>query len=392
MNFKKLFASACVSASIFSGFAFDWGGLIRSDSKSKTNENHDFFLNQTNTASLWIRVPTGKDSPNYFIAETTYQFEDDFNTSTTRNCLDLNLFKAVFAKEEKNDRYEFNIGRFITADLTGIIFYQNADGISLKYTGPKVSVSAYGAYTGFLNGNAVKMINAADYSGCDPDRLYDFADKYVVGSVGISAPNLFANQTLSAQAFGTFRTTKTRLNRIYGSLELTGPIASLVFYKLCSTLGLTYWDDKSPKIGNLTTASLTVFPSKYISLSSNCVFASEDFWGFTHNPALLAYNEPEYHNLLKAGMSTTFKPNNSFMLLVSFDGAFDIGENDDTEITNRGNDTHPGDSRAGLQYKIGATWQPFTDMALSANFSQYYDLNETDISKTVIQIQVTLTF
>ena len=279
-------------------------------------------------------------------------------------------------KSIKNGFFDFNVGRFANADLTGIIFYQNADGVLARYRTSGFALSAYASYTGFLNGNTVKMINAKDFKGVDRDLFYAFADKYLVSNVAISLPNLFANQTLSAQVMATFRTLDTLYNRVYGTLDITGPLYASIFYRINSTLGIKWYDDGSPDFGNLTMATLTIFPSALTTVSVCGVYASEDFIGFTHNPALNSYNEPDYTNMLKLGLAMTFKPIETLLLTGSLDGAFAIGHG----------------SYHGVQYKFGVDFLAFSDFTIGASFGQYYDLNNTDIDRTVIQVKAALAF
>lgn len=373
---KKISLGFCALLSFSQAFCFDWGGMLTNNSRSKTNAKGDYYFDQGNTASLWIKAPIKGNDSNYFIAEGIYQFENDMNEPSATHYLDLTLFKSFFSKDTEKGSLELSIGRFANADLTGIIFYQNADGALLRYRTQGFSVSAYAAYTGFLNGNTVKMINAKDYVGVDPDLFYAFADKYIVANAAITFPNLFGSHTLSGQAMATFRVWENLYNRAYATLDITGPIWASIYYRVNSTFGIKWYDDESPDFGNLTMATLTIFPSALTTVSVCGVYASEDFIGFTHNPALNSYNEPDYTNLFKIGVAMTAKPIEVLLLTGSLDGAFDIGNG----------------SRQGVQYKFGIDFMMFSDFMIGASFGQYYDLNSTDIDRTVIQVKATLAF
>ncbi len=376
MNYKKILASFCISISLSPVFSFDWGGLLTNSSRSKTNADGKYYYDQGNTASLWIKAPMNKSDTNYFIAEGIYQFENDLNEPSATHYLDLTLFKAYFTKPLPKGSLDVNIGRFANADLTGIIFFQNADGALIRYKLPGFSISAYAAYTGFLNGNTVKMINAKDYVGVDPDLFYAFADKYIVSNVAFTLPNFFYDNTLSGQVMATFRTLENLYNRVYGTLDITGPVSASVFYRVNTTLGMKWYDEGKPDLGNLTMLTLTIFPSALTTVSVCGVYASEDFIGFTHNPAFNSYNEPDYTNMLKLGIAMTGKPIENLLLTASLDGAFDIGNG----------------SHHGVQYKFGADFRPFSDFTLGASFGQFYDLNSTDIDRTIIQVKAALAF
>ena len=155
-----------------------------------------------------------------------------------------------------------------------------------------------------------------------------------------------------------------------------GPISSVVFYRVDSSISFRQFDDGDVKLGNLSIASISSFFTSFLSATVRMTFASKNFEGFTHNPAMYSYNEPEYTDILKGGLAINLKPVNNILLSFSSDTAFEL-------------DTM---SPAGIQYKISGTWQVFSDFSLNATFQHFDDLNNTDIGKTVIQFIATLTF
>ncbi len=393
MTLKKIFSVLTVSFLAASAFSVEWGGLISDDSTVEGNKfsKTDLSLDQKNTASLWIRAPFNEDGTSYFTAEGTYQFDKVFpfdseaESIEPTNYIDLDLFKFVFAKEFGDSKITASVGRFSVNDLSSAVYTQNADGVLFSYEG-RLNFSVYGAYTGLLNGNMVSIMGAESFA-VDSEKIYDFADKYIVGIGNISIRNLFANQDLSAEFVGTYRLVDETYNRMYGSLSLTGPLPLGLYYGLSSTVGLLKYDSEDMEVSNLSKFFMAYYSDfKSASVTLNATYASgkqgpfDSFKGFTKSTAVSSMNEEDYSALAMGGLMATIKPLSNLLLTCSCDyvNFFEV-----EEIT---------PEHKGIQYKLGANWQLFSDVLLGLNFSHYYDFDIDDDNKVSAQVKAVITF
>lgn len=376
---KKLvkFISAAVCAlSLSSAFALDYGFLLDNNTSFKTNVKKNMYLLQKDSASAWIKVPFGENRNSYFVGEGLYKFEYNDDTKQMKNYLDVNLLKFVIFKQFDNSSLEADIGRFFIVDTSGLIFTQNCDGAFVKYTNSLVQVSGYAGYTGLLNGNTVTMINCPSFKGNDTKKIYDLADRNVIAMITGRFENLFADQTLSVQALGSFRADSIAYNRIYATLGMNGPVTSSLFYSITGTCGFTSYNGNEVKVSPLVRANLTYyFPIASVGL--NAVYAGKDFTGITSQTALESIAEPEYSDLLKAGISASVKPLDNLLISVSGDIAFDGSKNLEVK---------------GAQYKVGVDYQVLSDVMIGASWVQYFDINKSDADCMAASVKAKIAF
>ncbi len=403
-SIKRTIAFATTAALAASSmFAVEWGGLVGGDGKFYNNSEKfkggdNPTIEATADASLWLRIPFSASGENYLITEGKYEFEHDHNIdgrdeSDNTQYLDLSLFKLVFLKHlstgDSAKEISLSLGRFYLSDLSGKIFTQNADGLLAKYNSTFLGLSLYGSYTGLLNGRAVSMLSCEDEDTYheDNDKLYEFAERYVVGSVSASLNNLFLNQTLCLEGFGTFRAEDESYNRMYGTLSISGPAFANTYYSVSSTLGYTAYDGDDDKIktgvGNMTTGRIAYFTSfKDATFGLSGLFASDKFNGFTSNTAIQAQNEEQVSGILLAGPFGTIKPTASVLVNASAEIACD---------------SHRGDEKdsfglAGMQFKGGIAYQPFSDLSIKFSAVQFIDFDESENNKTTLELAAALTF
>lgn len=390
---KKIFSVLTVSFLATSAFSVEWGGLLDNDSTVKGNKfsSDALVFDQKDTASLWIRTPFDEEGLCYFTAEGTYQFDKTFpfdsdaESQDATNYIDLDLFKFVYAKEIGDSKITASVGRFSVSDLSSAVYTQNADGLLFAYEG-NLNFSVYGGYTGLLNGNMVSIMGPESFV-VDSEKVYDFADKYIVGIGNVSFRNLFANQDLSAEFVGTFRLVDETYNRMYGTLSLTGPLPNGLFYGVSSTVGFVKFDSDDMKMGNLSKLFLAYYSDfKSASVTLNGAYASakqgpfEPFKGFTKSTAVNSLNEEDYSALALGGLTGTIKPLSNLLVTCSFDfvNFFEI----DGLVK----------SHKGIQYKLGANWQLFSDVLLGLNFGQYHDFDIDEENKVSAQLKAVITF
>lgn len=383
---RTLICASLAALSLTAVSAVDFGGSVNNDTKFAGQKTSDLKCDQKDIASLWFRAPLTKDGSCYLAAEALYQYEKDFAVPTTTNAVDCDLFKIGWSRKDRLNKMTVSAGRFASLDLTGLIFNQLADGVLFRYDMPRLSVTAYGGYTGFLNAQTVTILAPEqDPFTYDTDKIYPLAAKYGLASLSVSCPNLFLNQTLAAQFFSTFRVEGDKYNRLYGTLSLNGPIVPSLFYTLTSTAGMTSYDGASYDISNLSTASISFYPSAITSsISLNGVYASGEqgpfkkFTGFTSQTATNAYDGQQYSGMAKCGLTGTIKPVKALLLSAGADIVFDA--DDSVEY-------------GGFQYKAGATWQILSDVQAGASMYQYTDKDDPDNrNKTCFELTAIVTF
>lgn len=373
---SKLVASVLLALAASSAFAVDYGFLLDNNTAFKTDLKKNFYLKQKDTVTAWVKVPFGQNYNNYFIGEGLYRFEYNEDSKQLKNYADLNLLKVVLFNKFAKGSLTTNIGRFNVIDASGLVFTQNADGAFVKYANRVVEVSAYAGYTGLLNGNLIVMIDAPAFKGCDEKKVYDFADKNIVGMVTGSFPYLFADQTLTVQALGAFRLDKIAYNRIYATLGLNGPIAGNLFYNLTGTFEFSSYNGANMKFSPLVKADISYyFPIASVGLKA--VFAGKDFTGITSQTALDSISEPEYTNLLKVGLNGSVKPVDCLVINASADVAFDGNKNYELK---------------GFQAKASVDYQITSDVLLGASWTGYFDISKTEVDYQSINVKAKIAF
>lgn len=390
---KKIGAITFALSLTMAASALDFGGMLTNDTKIAGKDFSNLLLDQKNALSAWLRLPFNAKGTTYFAMEGMYQFEyQDVKLGDTEGnagyvgAVDLNLFKFGTLFEGNNFQVGISVGRFFTTDLSGLVYSQNADGGIILLETPLLTLSLYGAYTGLLNARTVSFVDT-DVTE-DTDKHYQRAEEYVVGATTLSFPNLFANQTISAQFFGAMKMKGDGYNRWYVEVGMNGPILPCLFYTVNSTLAIyrDYETANSQSVANLSKAALYWYVPQVdnLAFALNAVYASGDnggldpFLGFTSQTATNALSgRTEYTGLLKAGLAASKKILDNLL----------VGANGDVIF-------NAEDSLAyeGFQYGINANWQILSDISVGALFYQYYDTDDSDRNKTCIQLKAAISF
>ena len=384
---KTLFSGFAALLFSASAFALETGGVLSNDAKFSGNKTSDLDFDNVVNASAWLRTALSDDGSSYFIMEGSFKNEYDDSVADSdekmSNTLDVTLFKLALHRELASGDVTFVTGRFFNSDASGLVFSQNADGLKIDYDAYSFKIAFFGAYTGLLNAKNTTILDY-DQPELDNDKLYVVANKYAVAGLTFVLPHIVANQTVALEGFGTFSLEDTKYNRLYGTLSLSGPLVSPLFYDLSSTLGFSSYDGADFKVANLTKGSLSLYPDfKSMSVSLNAVYASgsqgpfEKFQGFTSMTAVNSLNEPEYSGIVTTGLSASIKPLEQLLLRASGDIVFDAAE----EI-----------EQAGFQYAVGFDWQIVSDVALGASFGQYIGKDNSDADKTVLKCNIRIAF
>lgn len=351
-------------------FAFDYGAVISNNTSVKTAADEKNYFNQKNDISIWARTPLGKDINNYFIVEGLYKFEYDAYLQKTKNYLDLSLFKFVFFKEFENGQLDASVGRFFTADTSGIAFAQNSDGAFVKYSGSFFNASVFASYTGLQNANVTSMIPSLDSKIVDAYKVYELAEKYFVTMATVSFPSIFLNQSVSAQWVGGFRTENNPVTKNFISLNISGPIIKSLLYDVTGMISFNSYNNQEQNTSPLVKARVGYyFPNA--SVGANFVFAGEKFVAITSSSPLKSLQEPEYTDIMKLGLFGTYKPLSNLLLAGNFDFAW--GDNN-YEFK-------------AVQYGLSADFQIKNDVLVGASWNQYFDINKSDIDYNELSIR-----
>lgn len=396
--FTKLKSRALVASLAFSvaaaAYAADYGALVTNDTSFSGQKVSELVLDQTNAISAWLRVPFNNAGTAYFTMEGLYQFErnyinvsdvDNLPDEQTESIADIDLVKFAAARDVASGSLSFAAGRFATADMSGFVYNQNADGLFLSYESPVIAVSAYGAYTGLLNKRAVTMLSERGSAVEDTEKLYELADKYAVAAATLSFPNIVANQTVTAQFLAAIRLQDEAFNRMYGELSFNGPLVRNTFYSLTSVLGIRNYDGDTD-ISNLTKANLSLHTGKKaLTFGLNGVYASGEqgpftaFEGFTSQTAVRSSaGRAEYTGLVKGGASVSLKPVNTFLAVLSGEAVFDAQSS--------------SAAYEGFQWQANVNWQIVSDVSVSATFGQYFDNDIAPRDKTICDLYAAISF
>ncbi|MBP3366756.1 MAG: hypothetical protein J6K96_07165 [Treponema sp.] len=355
---SSAYLTACLC--LASAAAFDYGFLLSNDSRIEAIGNNSYYLNQQNEVSAWLKIPFGKGVSHYLAAEGLYRFEYDDRTSFDANYADLQLFKYVWGTDTGRGFLEIDAGRFFTADATSRIFAQNADGLRVSFTGGQYAVQISGSYTGLLNGNIVKMRNAKDFDLPDDEKLYSLADKYVNAMVTATFPNVFLYQSVSVQGIASVRINETMYNRFYGTISIAGPIYRSLMYDACASMGFSQYDE-SVTISPFAKGTVSYYFTE-TAVNLDVLFAGKDFTGITSMTAYSSASEPEFTDILMAGISVLSKPADVSLFSAGFDAVFDGTEQYEFK---------------GCQYNLGVVLQIASDVQSSIDWIQYIDAHSS---------------
>ncbi len=369
--------------------AFEWGGKFSNTTAFSGKPSDSLKLNQTDNLDMWLKVPLSKDNATYITAEAFYQFKyDGAETSPNdiTNTIDLSLLKFVTTKQFAQKRMlSFSAGRFALSDATYLIFSQVCDGAMVKYTSNMLDASVYGGYTGLVNANSITMINSESTNfSLAENNVYRLSPKYIPVGASVSFPSLFANQTLSAQAWAFFDLNGDNFNRYYGIALLEGYLLKNLSYSFSSAAESVNFQNFSL----LSKLNLTGYFTDSFSVNFAGIYASGDeggltpFTGVTSMNSTLSAKEPQYSSLLKFGPGAT----KTFGRVAYINGTgsfvFDVGKTDS--------------AFDGIQLQVNGVYNIFNDLQVGATFGQYFDLNkghETGTNnKTYIALKAVLVF
>ena len=239
---KKLILSGILACLLAPVFAFTWNGVV--DNTSKLSSNDDFSalaLEQSNGVHLSINAPFNSTGTLKFVAEGSFKYKlasnFDAKTSDLKMIANCDLFKFSGKWNIGKGIVALDLGRFMISDISGNVFAQKSDGLSLSYDALKFRVGAYAGYTGLQNRLDLTMLNNPQ----DDANFYALTAGYVPVMVNFTYKTLFETQTLGIQgeAFIPVANIEDKTKYAYGTLMLNGPIGVIGAYTLKGTVGLS---------------------------------------------------------------------------------------------------------------------------------------------------------
>ena len=243
---KKLILSGILACLLAPVFAFTWNGVI--DNTSKLSSNDDFSaltLEQSNGIHLSVNAPFNSTGTLKFVAEGSFKYKLASNfeakTSDLKMIANCDLFKFSGKWNIGKGIVALDFGRFMISDISGNVFAQKSDGLSLSYDALKFRVGAYAGYTGLQNRLDLTMLNNPQ----DDANFYALTAGYVPVMVNLTYKTLFETQTLGIQgeAFIPVANIEDKTKYAYGTLMLNGPIGVIGAYTLKGTVGLSDFKD-----------------------------------------------------------------------------------------------------------------------------------------------------
>lgn len=383
-SIKNTCITLLLAVAVLPASAIEFGGTLDDNTKFAGATVNGLSLDQSNTLTTWVRAPFNNAGTMYLAVEGLFKYEYFQTTESYQLTADLDLFKfGSTSKFKGNKTLSISAGRFSESDATNIILTQTCDGALVQFKMKRISLSAFGGYTGLLNAKQITILNSPSSSySYDTTSMYALAAPYAICAAGISAPYLFANQSIGMQLFSFFGTASTTsgYNRLYGTLTLNGPLASNIFYTMTETIG----SSTTASVSNLSQLQISYYPNfKSASINVTGIYASgnngpfKTFTGFTSNAATFAMDSPEYTGLIKAGLSASLKPISQLYIAAGCDCIFACPED--------------SVSYDGFQFYGNTLYQLFTDVQLGLSGQQYFDVNN-ETNKTCFTAKAVISF
>lgn len=237
---KKLILAGIVACLLAPAFALTWNGLL--DNNTFVSSNNDFTtiaLQQSNGLHLSVNAPFNTSGTLKFTAEGSFKYKLPIPQAEDKKLqliADVDLLKFSGKWTIGKGIVAVDLGRFLISDISGSVFAQKSDGISLSYDALKYKVGAYAGYTGLQNRLNVTMLN----NPVEQTNFYGLTAGYVPVMVNYTYKTLFETNTLGLQGELFIPVTvENKTSYLYGTLMMNGPIGVIGAYTLKATAGLS---------------------------------------------------------------------------------------------------------------------------------------------------------
>lgn len=377
---KRILISVIAAFSLIAPLsAFEWGGLL--DNNSKLNlQNKTPAFSQSNAVYLWGSSNLSESGNMYIKGEGMYKYTFNTPGKVFSQVADLDLlkFSGNFSKGKAN--INVSAGRFIITDLTGSIFAQNSDGAFIEYAAPKFGISAYAGYTGLLNSNAVTMLDKDGNVFAPANKVYALANPYIPLCFTFSMPSLFMNQTLAFQTNAFIDLSTEKYNRMYATVNLTGPLASKVFYNFVTDFGT----ENFKNISNFTKLSVSAFPVSGLYITGAFEYASGNngalsaFRGFSSKAAYSASKDFQTTGEMIPSVSVNYAPNKKILVGADLKTVFSCPEN---KV-----------SATGLSADLNCIYNIFSDLNLTVSLSGFKGYTDASLDNFSANLKLAVAF
>lgn len=270
-------------------FSVEWGGVFNNDSQGMLFEKDELGFTQSNAVNLWVRTPVSKSNKWNLSTELQYRYKLKAIPKSIDflNILDLSLLKMSGSFDIAKNKVGISLGRFTISDSTFKIFNCKSDGAFFEFDFQRVLIDIYAGFTGLTNhlNNAGFLDSEGNLQSLEGD-LYVFEKPYVPVILQIELPSLFANQSLSIQAFAAFDCSDVSNNKYYGTVDFSGPILASLFYKFSTTFGSQSFNN----LMNYSSFLLMLFPNKFLSANFGVEYASGNQLIFSNFRTVSSYS------------------------------------------------------------------------------------------------------
>lgn len=383
LNVKNRFLISAIC--VFFVFAtpaasLEWGGILKDDTQVLLPNFKDFSFSQSNSLYMWLTSPLGK-SGMYFSSEGMYKYTLTVSDGSNNfvNVVDVDLFKISGDYELDKGTFSFAAGRYMFADSTSAIFAQNIDGVSVKYSGKKFAISAFGGYTGLLNSLVVSMLNKDGNVFDSPNTFYNLANAFVPAGATFEFPSLFANQALSIQALAVMDFGEEKYNRFYGTLLFSGPLANNFQYYLASSFGTNDF----ASIMNYSTLLFYLYPTDIMTVSFGAEYASgkngflSPFLGVTSRSVVNSLTAPQTTGSIIPNLSCSFVIDRIY-IGISSKFLMAIPE---SKIQAK-----------GVEADLSFIYAPFNDLQIGFDVNSYIDISKSNENNLTATLRAALSF
>lgn len=303
-NLKKICAAiTAVLVLASAAYSMEWGGVFKNETEFDANnfvtkDPLGKIFSQSDAVYLWLNTPLNKKSTIYLSAEGMYKFKfatDFADVKDVNNILDIDLLKFVGDVYIGPGVLSINGGRFPISDITGVIFNQTSDGLSVKYTLQACEISTYAGFTRLLNANTVTMLGSDGFIELPVSKVYSLSHSYVPLSASVSFPALFGNQSMTIQALSFIDGGADKQTRSYGTFVLQGPVTDIFSYEFSTTFGTTNFKSAM----NYTAVNLSIYPTNFMLIQTGIEYASgnngklSSFTGISSRTAYASAFSPE---------------------------------------------------------------------------------------------------
>ena len=141
-------------------------------------------------SSLWLKSGLNKKKSLHISTELSYKYNLLISNGTTSfsNIVDLNLLQLSGHWAFGRNNLFVDIGRFPYSDISGSVFSQKSDGLSVRFGNMSWNAGLYAGYTGGLNRFTVGMTDILEPK---MEQFYDLCYGYVpiLADFSLSARN-----------------------------------------------------------------------------------------------------------------------------------------------------------------------------------------------------------